>query len=255
METKSLDIDFINKNQLLQLLKSSQEETLELEKGEEKKTEEQAAKKNEDAGEDAPVIAEEEIVVPLSRDSIDADGIVEIETIKSAVPIEKISREEVNRKFGAIVKTLKADLNTRSKSIREKVDLQKNEQTSEIRVRNVKTIVKDNQELFKEKQIEAKWKHFPMSRAMRQEYMPKVDAVIRSRWKLPYEMEPALEARVELVVSKTGKILEYSIVETSEDRFFNHAVIQVLKDLYQLPPLPEGFSGESTEIGLRFTSK
>jgi hypothetical protein len=78
---------------------------------------------------------------------------------------------------------------------------------------------------------------------------------IRDQWHQALEVEPDLEVRVRLMIAKSGKILKYDFTELSPNRYFNQVIAQIFKDLVQLPPLPDGFTGESTEIGFRFTPK
>lgn len=290
LEARSVDIDIIGEDQLENLLQprteiplessepiqpieepepeppvvapeESKEQQPEVNEPVEAETEEEQPVIEQEASEEpVPIeqqttIPEEDLFEPPQQLPVESDGVVEIETIESAIPVERISREQVNRQFNSLVKGLKVDLDRRSQSVAKRDQQRRKEQNSATRVRKVKTIVSDNRELFRQKQIAAKWKSFPLSRLMQKEYLPKVNDVVRTYWNLPLEMDSDLEIRVKVVVAKTGEILDYEIVESSSNRFFNHAVVQVFKNLDQLPPLPEGFSGESTEIGLRFTSK
>ena len=183
------------------------------------------------------------------------DDVFEVETIKSAVKVRKKEdkKKERRKQFKSILKDLKVDLGKRSEKLKKEENKTKEVQVK--RVKKAKNIVTDNSELFKQKKLVAKWKHFPMSRAMTRSYIPKVMKTIEPYWKMPLELDPSLEILVKLKISKSGRILDYEIVESSRNRFFNHSVRQVFKDLNQLPPLPEAFTGESTEIGLKFTSK
>jgi len=200
-------------------------------------------------------VPEEPAIEAPTQQQVMRDDVYEVETIKSAVRVKKDRSKEVKKQFSSIVKNFKVDLGKRSQKIKEQVETEKEERKSQGNIKKVKTIVTDNSELFKQRQLAAKWKHFPMSRSMTRSYIPRVMDVIKPYWNLPLEMDPSLEILVKLKIAKSGTILDYEFVESSRNRFFNHSVIQVFKNLNQLPPLPEGFSGESTEIGLRFTSK
>jgi TonB family protein len=327
LESRSLDIDFINEDQLRTLLAPEPEpipepveiveETLPEEVGtvveeeieeepvieEEEEIEEEPVIEEEEEIEEEPVVEEEEEIeeepvldeeldieeTPVEEEAekevvevepvleedvdleieiqdegaieqpgqqiIERDEVYEIETIKSAIPVKKAKPVDIKKKFSSVLKDFSVDLGERSRSIKKKAKQRDKDRQSVKRVKKVKTILTDNQDLFKRRQIVAKWKHFPLSRIMLKEYIPEVNKAIKPYWNLPLEMDPTLEILVKLKISKTGKILDYDFVESSRNRFFNHSVIQVFKNLDQLPPLPEGFMGESTEIGLRFTSK
>ncbi len=259
LESRSLDIDVINEEELRRLLRPSEKLAAEpvetVIKEEPEIFEEEPVKQVEDPPLDQTLIPEEEIFKPPSREAIESDDVVEIETVESAIEAERISREEVRENFSSLVKNLRVDLGNRSRVVKAESKSREEERTSITRAEKVQTIVASNEELIKEKKLAAKWKQFPMSRVMQLEYMPKVDEVIKAHWKLPFEMDRSLEAQVRVIVAKSGTILDFEIVESSSNRFFNHTVLQVFKNLNHLPPLPEDFSGESTEIGLRFTSK
>ncbi len=261
LQSRSLDVDFIDEEQLKKLLQPPKEQIAEpvesvvAEEPEASIEEPVIQEEQEEPAPEQTAIPEDELFEPPSQETIQSNDLVEVETIESAVPVERISREEVRKNFSSLVSNLKLDLSNRSQSVKTKSQTREKERAAAGRAKKVQTIVSSNEKLFDQKKIAAKWKQFPMSRMMRMEYQPKVDEVIHARWKLPYEMDPSLEARVRVIILKSGKILDYEIVESSSNRFFNHTVLQVFKNLDQLPPLPEDFSGESTEIGLRFTSK
>jgi TonB family protein len=263
LESRSLDVDFINEEALRRLLQSPEKPVAE---PVETVIEEQQPAKVKEEKEEKPLkpveaeleqtkTPEDELFEPPTQEAADTDEITEIETVESAIEVERISREDVRKNFSSLVKNLRVDLGNRSQSVKARTKVRKEERTSATRAQKVQTIVASNEGLFEEKKLVAKWKQFPMSRIMLMKYMPQVDQVIQSHWKLPFEMDHSLEAQVRVIVSKSGKILDFEIVETSSNRFFNHTVRQVFKNLDQLPPLPEDFSGESTEIGLRFTSQ
>ncbi len=259
LESRSLDIDVINEEELRRLLQPPEERAAEpvetIIKEEPEIAEEEPGAQAEEPPLEQPAIPEDEIFEPPSQEAIKSADVVEIETVESAIEVERISREEVRKNFSSLVKNLRVDLGNRSRSVQARTKSREEERTSKTRAEKVQTIVASNEELIKEKKIAAKWKQFPMSRIMKLEYMPKVDEVIKAHWKLPFEMDHSLEAQVRVIIAKSGNILDFEIVESSSNRFFNHTVLQVFKNLDYLPPLPEDFSGESTEIGLRFTSK
>lgn len=118
----------------------------------------------------------------------------------------------------------------------------------------VKTIVSANKKIFSKTLLRGKWKNPVMSPVLLRRYLPIVNEAIKPYWNVPVELDPTLQVLIKALVAKDGRILSVEPVETSGSKLFDQAVKKVFVKLVQLPPLPEAFPGEFTEIGLRFKS-
>jgi len=81
-----------------------------------------------------------------------------------------------------------------------------------------------------------------------------VNETIKPFWHVPLELDPSLQVLMKVKVAKNGLVLTYEPVEISGNWVFDRSVKKIFANLGRLPPLPEEFPGEVTEIGLRFTS-
>jgi hypothetical protein len=188
-------------------------------------------------------------------DMTGSEQISEVETIESAFPTEQKRKSASRRRLGSLVSDFKTDLESRARSVEREIEEEEKERSSPQRQRKAESIVEGQRELLDQNRLVARWTHFPMSRVMEREYAALAIDRIRDQWHQALEVEPDLEVRVRLMIAKSGKILKYDFTELSPNRYFNQVIAQIFKDLVQLPPLPDGFTGESTEIGFRFTPK
>lgn len=205
---------------------------------------------------ESPVIElpEEEIVEAELEEFDEEPEDSEIEMTMLVVPNQpekpkapaSASKEEIQNKFNALLK----NLNTKPKT-------QRNEKRTDHRALAthdaVKGVIKNNANLFSQKQLKLKWKIPALSPVLQRIYFPQVDGAIKKYWRLPPSLDPALENIVKVIIAKDGKVVSTDFLETSGNPIFDQFVKKVFKQLNNLPPLPERFPGKWTEISLRFT--
>lgn len=163
-------------------------------------------------------------------------------------------RVHVKRDMDALIKTWGFDLKKQRKKNTKQRKKNRAEIISSKGYFGVKSIISANKKLFSRTMLGGKWKSPPLSAAMRRKYLPLVDEKIKLHWHIPLELDPSLEVLMMVKIAKSGKILFYEPVETSGSRVFDQSVRNLFTSLVQLPPLPESFPGDFTEIGLRFKS-
>ena len=182
------------------------------------------------------------------------DDVFDVETVENLVVSRKRDRQKVKKSFSKLIKVKRLNLKKRLKNVEKTERLGKRQSNTTLIAKETALLVKANQSIFIRNRVIPKWKHYTMSKAMERQYMPGVEEAIKPYWNLALEPELSLQVLIKLKISRQGKILALEFVETSENRFFNQSVEQIFQSLVQLPPLPESFLGESTDIGLRFTS-
>ncbi len=126
---------------------------------------------------------------------------------------------------------------------------------SEKAVNSAMEVVTKNAALFDSKKSGVKRKIPQLGVLQYRTYLTKVDPILRKKWKIPLELTKDLEVRVKVVVSRDGTVLQYGFLKISNNKIFDQSVRDLMNEIEKLPPLPEGFKGPMTEIGLKFTPK
>ncbi|MCS5639635.1 MAG: TonB C-terminal domain-containing protein, partial [Candidatus Marinimicrobia bacterium] len=198
----------------------------------------------------------------IQRKTVESESIgIDISDL-SLDELEKLSLDDLKK----LEKTLpeaggtgKVDL----KKVLGKLDLSKIDLTrvrkkgtlSDKAVNSAMEVVTKNAALFDSKKSGVKRKIPQLGVLQYRTYLTKVDPILRKKWKIPLELTKDLEVRVKVVVSRDGTVLQYGFLKISNNKIFDQSVRDLMNEIEKLPPLPEGFKGPMTEIGLKFTPK
>lgn len=84
-------------------------------------------------------------------------------------------------------------------------------------------------------------------------YGQKVKDVINRQWMIPESVKPqGLEARLAVVVSRDGKVLDLRVEKGSGNSLFDESALRAVRKASPLPPLPEIYSSPTLEFDIRF---
>lgn len=87
------------------------------------------------------------------------------------------------------------------------------------------------------------------------EYLIKANKEVQKNWRLPKEAKfpEKTEVIIAISVNRNGEITNVKMEKKSNDEYFNKLVLETVKKVNPLPPLPATIKQEQLEIGLRFT--
>lgn len=84
-------------------------------------------------------------------------------------------------------------------------------------------------------------------------YGDKVRELINRYWAVPDSVKPqGLEARLIVVVSREGNVLDLRVERGSGNSLFDESAVRAVRKASPLPPLPQLYSFPKVELGLRF---
>lgn len=82
-------------------------------------------------------------------------------------------------------------------------------------------------------------------------YMHKMQNRIKSNW-VPPKSEVSSSTVLKYQIAKDGRLLDYNVITSSGDKYFDKAAIDALKKSAPFEPLPKEFTGDKIEVQFTF---
>ena len=217
----------------------------------------------EEAKDIAEEVSEKEVTIDAVAVKVpEKDEVLELEKVEDIIETkpkptkkeEQRIRQRVKKTAHILVKAWSFNLIKRGSEADKKTEKSTVDTKSWEGYSKIQSVISNNKALLAGTMLRGKWKSSPMSEAMLRKYLPLVNDTIKLHWHIPLELDPSLQVLMKVKIARNGRILFYEPVETSGNFLYDQSIKRVFANLVQLPPLPENFPGEFTEIGLRFKS-